>query len=684
VSNSEWIRVTEPHGNRAAIASAKRWRTSLSRTALIGARLSLLAGAALLVNSAVPHSSWAQTAALPQPTVALTDENDVDLLSLNLYLHQTVLSIGSAEHPLTETIRSNPDGDWPDSMTNDGNLYGFPYIGVPDSFSLTYIGGGGHCYGWGANNGSCTWVSMGGSSEPFYNTSCCLPSGGLAPVKPTGDALVLNSDGTYTFTKRDGTQVIFEMINGQVAGSTWNIAKEVIYPDGRVLTYAYATLPSGYTILTSVTRSDGLQLHFTYGTTPFQVEGPTAVTAINNAYEYCNPAAITCSLNMTWPTATFTFAPPSGTNNVNDVFTVTDSAGRVTTYSMYDYSGYGLTNTGPGYMTIGVKLPSSTGGDNITYSYCYTANCSWAPVTNDNNNYTNYVASVTRNGVNNAWNYTGSYVAGTTYTPYIVTYKSTNPAGATEQVQLYSCMLKTENSNQYCLDPLIQFINRQGETFNTEDYDMEIQDAVMPQANRTNYTWDGRGNLTAEALVPKPGSPLQQIPLSAGYDTTCSNMLTCNEPNWVKNGNQNETDYTYNSVNGEVATVKLPPDANGVRPQTNYTYAQQSAWALNSSGQYVASAPIWVRSTESYCRTSQATTDSGTGQVDCAKGTSDKVLKTYYYGPNSNSGPNNLFLRGEEITADGQNHVTCYGYDRFGNKISVTTPNAGVALTSCP
>lgn len=86
--------------------------------------------------------------------------------------------------------------------------------------------------------------------------------------------------------------------------------------------------------------------------------------------------------------------------------------------------------------------------------------------------------------------------------------------------------------------------------------------------------------------------------------------------------------------------------------------------------------------TKSYCRTSAATTDSGTGQVDCSAGTSDKVLKTYYYGPNS--GPNNLFLRGEEITADGQNHVTCYAYDRFGNRISVTTPNAGVALTNCP
>jgi hypothetical protein len=34
------------------------------------------------------------------------------------------------------------------------------------------------------------------------------------------------------------------------------------------------------------------------------------------------------------------------------------------------------------------------------------------------------------------------------------------------------------------------------------------------------------------------------------------------------------------------------------------------------------------------------------------------------------------------VTADGVSHRTCYGYDRFGNQISVTTPNAGMA--SCP
>lgn len=172
------------------------------------------------------------------------------------------------------------------------------------------------------------------------------------------------------------------------------------------------------------------------------------------------------------------------------------------------------------------------------------------------------------------------------------------------------------------------------------------------------------------------------ISLSANYDSSCTNPLTCNEPNSTTDGNGNTISYTYDPSNGEVATVTLPPDKNGIHPQTNYTYAQQYAYVLTSSGTYVASGPIWVRATESYCRTSAATTDSTTGQVDCATGTSDKVLKTFYYGPNS--GPNNLYLRGVAVTSNGTTHITCYGYDEYGNRISVTKPNAGfTSLASC-
>ncbi|NCP12216.1 MAG: hypothetical protein GW859_09770, partial [Sphingomonadales bacterium] len=58
----------------------------------------------------------------------------------------------------------------------------------------------------------------------------------------------------------------------------------------------------------------------------------------------------------------------------------------------------------------------------------------------------------------------------------------------------------------------------------------------------------------------------------------------------------------------------------------------------------------------------------------------DEVVTDYDYGPNS--GPNNLWLRGVAVTADGTTLRTCYGYDANGRKISETQPNAN--LGSCP
>jgi hypothetical protein len=39
-------------------------------------------------------------------------------------------------------------------------------------------------------------------------------------------------------------------------------------------------------------------------------------------------------------------------------------------------------------------------------------------------------------------------------------------------------------------------------------------------------------------------------------------------------------------------------------------------------------------------------------------------------------------MRGVVVTADGQSLRTCYGYNKFGDKISETSPRAG--LGGCP
>jgi RHS repeat-associated protein len=56
------------------------------------------------------------------------------------------------------------------------------------------------------------------------------------------------------------------------------------------------------------------------------------------------------------------------------------------------------------------------------------------------------------------------------------------------------------------------------------------------------------------------------------------------------------------------------------------------------------------------------------------------VVTTYDYGPDSAS--NNLLLRGQAVTADGQTLRTCFAYDSQGRKLSETGANANLA--SCP
>jgi YD repeat-containing protein len=616
------------------------------------ARACVLTGAALLINIGVIPWSSAQIAALPQPEFTLKDENDVDLLSFNAYLQQTDVSIGSKDHPLTHTIFSGPDGNW-DEMPAWESSYGPPPM---DSFYpgiVQWPGGGitmATCTPMEVAAGVYVQVAVGASSESFRAESGAEgPCSAFAAVDPTGDTLTYNyTASTYTYVKRDGTQIVLNAGQYGLAPSSDPLQK-IVYPDGRVLTYWY----DGNGRLQSITRSDGLQLKYTYA----QNSSLIAVTAINNAYDYCTPTAATCSLSMSWPTTNYSWTA-SG-------LTVTDALGRVTGYTM-DGSG----------RTVGIELPSSTGTVNISYQYC-DSNCpQYAFEGQAGVQYQNYVLRVTRdlgatpNG--DIWNYGGTPGSPTSTQCGTATYGFTNPVQSGKQVSLYNCLPPPFGpSGIGPSDPFIEMTDEQGVQFKGPG--ALIQDVLMPEGNQTQYAWDGRGNLTQETRVPNTGS--SGITSYANYDSTCANPLKCNEPNWVKDGKGFETDYTYNPSNGEVATKTLPPDANGVRPETHYTYVQRYAWVLNVSRTYVRSAaPIWVLSTEWYCRTSAASSSG------CGGGASDEVSKTYQYGPDS--GPNNLFVRGVAVTADGTTRLTCYGYDRFGHRTSVTTPNA--ALASCP
>jgi len=538
------------------------------------------------------------------------------------------VSIGSKDHPLTHTS--------PVDSYEPGRLLWPIHVDPSNCGPLGNV---------------VVQVAFGASTE--YFSGCTSP---LYPLSPSGSLLTYDANWTYRYTKGDGTTIVYPGNTGPYT----IITSQIVYPDGRVLTYGYFDDGSGAgSLLRSVTRSDGLQLKYTYSKMPSGTWSVTSVTAINNAYEYCAPTAVTCSLTRAWPTANYSYSVP--TSGVGTILTVTDAAGHVTRYT-YDARG----------RTVGIKLPSSATADNITYTYCDN-NCPGYDFEIQHNvPVQDYVRTVTRDG--QTWSYSGNPGSPSNTQCGTATYTSTNPVGASQQATLVNCVPGTAAASGAPYNPLVQLTDQDGVQYKTAGTYGLIQTATKPEGNKTVFAWDSRHNLTQETLVPKANSPLPQVVLAANYDGVCFNPVTCNKPNWIKDGLQNETDYVYDPTHGGVLTVTLSPDVNGIRPQTRYTYTQRYARVLNSSGAYVQSAaPIWVLATEISCRTSAATS------TGCALA-GDQVTKTYEYGPDS--GPNNLFLRGVAVAADGVTRRTCYGYDPLGNKISETTPAA--ALTSCP
>ncbi|MDJ0642614.1 MAG: hypothetical protein QNJ15_07340 [Erythrobacter sp.] len=202
-----------------------------------------------------------------------------------------------------------------------------------------------------------------------------------------------------------------------------------------------------------------------------------------------------------------------------------------------------------------------------------------------------------------------------------------------------------------------------------------LMKVTFPEGNYIEYDYDDRRNVTQQRVYPKPGSSDPVLTTSMTYPASCSNPKTCNKPTSVVDARGNTTNYTYSAQHGGVLSVTGPADANGVRPQTRYEYAQRYAWYRRSNGTF-AQGPTahWLLTKEEFCRTTAAV---GSG---CAGGAADEVVTTYDYGPNN--GPNNLLLRGKVVTASGQSLRTCYLYDEMGRKIAETQPN-GTGST-CP
>ena len=587
---------------------------------------------------AVPTILHAQAQPLKTPVYSASDINDVDLVSGAPNFRLSDVAIGGAS-PLVHTLmssgsqiikrnaaRSSAGGYLINCQQNKYILVNGTWIQYP-----------------------CTNVEFLGESEDFYKVGSAYVT-----LQKRGSTLTLGADNVFLYTKRDGTVVRFDSNIGSVGSH--GPATSAVFPDGRVLNIHYKIASvylasSGVTKtvarIQSETRSDGFQLKYIYSNNANPTEStltawwqPTSIIGINNAFDYCAPTADTCTLSQAWPTATYAWSVP--VSGVGTVLTVTDQRGAVTRYTMDSID-----------RVVGVKWPSSSSADNVTYTYCnsncYTLN-GW-----DATYYPDMVATVVRGGQTWTYNFAPGQINS------FSSYSSTNPAGATKQAQLVPVFAPFT----MFVAPVLTISNEDGSSvwYDPTSYTGRINSMTVDGVPES-FLYDDRANVTSHT---RSGTR------TAGYDVTCSNRFTCNQPNWVTDWNGNRTDFTYDPLHGGGLTA-TGPAVNGIRPQTRYSYTQRYAWVKNSSGSYVrAATPIWVLTRETYCRTTAA---SGSG---CSTA-SDEVLVNYDYGPDS--GPNNLLLRGTAVSADGVTLRTCFRYDVRGNKISETRPKAG--LTSCP
>lgn len=650
-------------------------RRHLQAVALLLTAVNLLFGGGLAAQ---------QTALAGFREISAMDNNYVDLHSGLTQFSLSDVSIGSGAMALGHMVISGADGfgqvytSMPGDVIADSALKN----GFFDNFSGQYdtrVESPRDGYDHYQCEAGVAEVIIGVSPKVF----CAKLDGTYFPSRADGSALVKNADGTWTYTAPNGMVATYSAQTSRL--------ERIAYPDGRIITinFRYESCGAGCVAsrIQSVTQNNGLQLKYNYATNAYPPSGlarewglPISVTALNNAVDYCNPTADTCAYSRQWPVATYTWSgtaqksechtasnSPAQTCHPYSDFsylTITDMAGRQTKYTQDRYG-----------RTVKVEEPT---GDVFDYQYCqpfhigysgpeYCATYTFTPggpvpeigsyeYDNDKAIY------VWRN--QERWTYIPMHT--TTPSGTISSITATSPLGVQRSSHAFSL-----NNGRQGPSFLVNITDDDGTNqLYSQNLDSWPATLNLPSAYSEAYTRDARGNITQ---VRQYGTGLADVNRYAGYDLTCSNINTCNKPNWVKDGKGNQTDIVYEAT-GLMKSVTAPADSSGVRAQTRYFYAQRYAYIKNASGSYAqASSPIWLLTSESTCKTGAA---SGDG---CAVA-GDEVLTTYDYGPAS--GPNNLFLRGTAVTASGVTRRTCYAYDVNGNKISETSPRAGLA--SCP
>ncbi|WP_156035564.1 RHS repeat domain-containing protein [Caulobacter sp. UNC358MFTsu5.1] len=549
------------------------------------------AAAALLLSVAVlggARTAHAQAGAIKPPdTYNPIDGNGVNLLSGSMTATTPTILIGPKGGGLSYSQSYDSGSVTPWSDTTNGMVA---------TSTLT--------------NDAWYTVTMMGQTFPFKRT------GDTFAAQEGNTATLVMGGGLFTLTLLDGTVATYSSAYPTymlgVVNNLGSIVK-IVYPNGRTIDFTYRVDTD--VRLQSVNSSDGYQLHFDYASNSWGGQGSAwyqiaKVTALNRAYDACDPSALTCSYSRTWPSLTFGYAANERS--------VTDALGRTTHYL---FNG----------LLSGIRRPGRASGQDVLVYY---------------NGETQIVEQVTTDTGNYVYAIPDGYKYGYPSNPNQVIINSatqvTDPLGHTRVVTNRSTLVDLATHHRvtrlYSVSNGVDYATLYGYTnFRLSS----IQRAT--EYNGTSYGFDARGNITSVSRSPKLNSGASPLVVTATYPANCdaSNFRICNQPATVTDARGAVTAYTYDPAHGGVLTVTSPaPTSGAIQPQVRTSYAPFYAWYKNAAGAIVQDArPTYLPVATSVCATLGPAT--ATAPAPCVN-TADEVRTTTTYEAGSASLGSNL------------------------------------------
>ncbi|CAM9799640.1 unnamed protein product, partial [Phaeothamnion confervicola] len=550
----------------------------------------------------------------PYPTL---DGNGIDLTSGELYFSHRDASVGDpADGGLERVLQGFGSAKVGEGGGMRDNLAASLFVLVDPNHVSDFV-----------------TVSVGGQSAEFVQNGANYFNrrGGPETLEHVSGSTI------YTFTAGDGTLAVFDK-DIRLAAPNFNqgySVTNIVRPSGEILLYYYSIYTVGCGVsqcrqLNAVNSSYGYIIKYEYTSTPGVMLRLSKVSAVNLTSEYCSVAPGACSLSLAWPATTYTGAPFA-----TGGMTRTDTLNRVWTY------------------TFGAQFPSRI--------------VSPAGVVTDYSSLDEFQEVLNVSNGAGVW----AYVIPTFEPPGHDLAAVTDPLSHTTQALI----------SQAHRRPLTVTDAEGLTTTYTLDGVGRISRITAPEGNvnggYVQYAYDGRGNITTVTRVAKDGSGLPNHVSTAIYPATCTNPKICNKPTSVTEGGFT-TDYEYHAESGQVSKVTSPAGANGVRPQTRYTYEPLKAWYYQSASGVFQEAPepIYRLKTVSTCMT---------GAAPACLNTADEIRTTYDYGPvGSATVATNLRVKSVTVAAgDGSTPATTtYTHDRIGNLLSTNGPLTGDADTT--